>query len=185
MVAIRASLRVAAAAAAASLVVASSSCTKAPPSDEAPTSSDVALASSGARPVDHIAPDELLEGAEMAFGVKLPRAAHVDGAFTDVVYATVRAPRGALVAYYRTRVREGTLRQGAQSATTTFEHAKVPGKPGLEVSVQIREVSPQECRLEVRDTTPVPPPAGSTPEEKWRTLGMKPNGQPLDPTKVE
>jgi hypothetical protein len=162
---------------------ASLGCKKAPPPEESSSGSPSPSSGDKARPVDHVAAGELLEGTEMAFGLALPRAAHVEGAFSDVVLVTMRASVDSLVAYFRARVREGTLRKGNQSAT--FEHAKVPGKPGLEVSVQLRALSPQESRIEVRDTTPVPGTAKATPEETWRALGMKPNGQPLDPTRVE
>lgn len=165
------------------LAGAAGGCKKPPPDDSSTTQATASADAPPARPVDHVAPGELLEGTETAFGLTLPRGARIEGTFREVVLVTMRASVESLVAYVRARVREGTLRKGDQSAT--FEHAKVPGKPGLEVSVLIRAVSAQDARVELRDTTPGPSAAKSTPEETYRALGMKPNGQPLDPTKVE
>jgi hypothetical protein len=135
-----------------------------------------------ALPVDHLGPGELIEGTERAFGVVLPRDVRIEESFVDVVVARGPVSVHALAGYLRARLQEGGLREGSSSAT--FEHVKVPGKPGLELSMRI--VSWEGgARLEVRDTTPQP--AADLPDEaaRWRQAGLTPEGRVLDPTHLD
>lgn len=150
-----------------------------PPAPPAP----VAVAQ--AQPLDHLAADELLEGEKSAFGVVLPRALHVDGAFVDVVFAS--APSGQvgvhpLTKYFRARLTEGSLREGDEAAT--FEHVHVPGKGDLELALYIRAAGAL-TRVEFRDTTPKPQPKLPDDAARWRRAGLTPNGRLLDPTHLE
>jgi len=149
------------------------------PSDSASTSSQ---SEANPTPVDHLAPDELLEGPVRAFGVPLPRAAAVKGTFVDVVYASGPVSVNALARYFRARLQGGTLREGPLAAT--FEHAKVPGRPGVELAVRIA-AAPDGSSIEVRDSTP--PPAPSLPDEssRWKEVGLTPQGRLADPTHLD
>jgi hypothetical protein len=136
------------------------------------------------KPVDHLAPTELLEGDEAAFGMKLPRAAHVEHAFPDTVYVTAYVPLAAMVDYIRTHVRDGSFTQSELSAT--FSHVKVPSRPGHEMTILLREnASARRCEVQLRDTTPPETPQYADEASRWRSQGLKPGGGILDPTHLE
>ena len=142
-----------------------------------------AVAPDGAAvPKDRLAPGELLEGTEKAFGLTLPRRLHVDQSFVDVVYASGDPQPDAVANYVRARVRMGTVRIGA--ASTLFERVQIPGSPGREYSIR---VAPGErgggCRVDLRDVTP--PALPPTEVERWRAVGLTPQGKIIDPTHLE
>jgi hypothetical protein len=138
---------------------------------------------SAAPPVDHLAPDELVEGEKKAFGILLPRGLEVDGAFADVFFTSgQQLGVHPLVKYFRARLTEGSLREGEEAAT--FEHVHVPGKKDLELSVHIRTAG-NLARVELRDTTPKPEPNLPDDTARWRRVGMAPNGRLLDPTHLD
>jgi hypothetical protein len=141
-----------------------------------------AAESASARPSDHLAPDELLEGPDKAFGLALPRGSQVQSRFTDSVTATTIAHIAPLVSYVRARVREGTISKGATSAT--FEHVRIPGDPSHEYRIRLREAGGHGATLAVDDTTP-PPDTGGTQEERERALGLTKDGKIADPTHLE
>jgi len=135
-----------------------------------------------ATPVDQLAPGELVEGPEEAFGVKLPRDLKVERRYPDTVYASGPMNVHALVEYFRPRLRDGALREGKDAAT--FEHVHVPGQPGLEARVHI-VVGLGATRVEIANVTP--PPMPDLPDEaaRWRQVGLRPDGKVLDPTHLD
>jgi hypothetical protein len=133
-------------------------------------------------PVDHLAPGELVEGTEQAFGVKLPRGMRVKAAFIDVVYAQGPVLLHPAVAYFRARLRDGGLHEGDEAAT--FEHVHVPGKPGIELNVRV-EPAPGGLRVVMRDTTPAPLPALPDDAARRRAVGLTPDGRLLNPTHLD
>jgi hypothetical protein len=161
---------------AAALVLATG-CHRAPTSDAPPASSAVPVA-----PADHLAPGEIVPGPDHAFGLTLPRGFHVDGAFADAVFATGFGDVPSVARYFRSRLQDGDLRQGATSAT--FEHVHAPADPGRELRVHLDTVA-LKVRIEVHDTTP--PPAPVLPDEKsrWRQVGLTPDGHLADPTHLD
>lgn len=151
--------------------------------DEAePAPPAAAAVADAATPRDRLAPDELLEGTQKAFGLTLPRQVRVDQAFVDVVYASGEPRADAVANYVRARVRSGTVRVGA--ASTLFEHVQIPGSPGREYSIRVAQGERGEgCRIDLRDVTPpIMPP---TEAERWRAVGLSPQGKILDPTHLE
>ena len=135
-----------------------------------------------APPVDHLAPGELLEGSERAFGITLPRGVRVDGAFVQVVLASGSLTVHPLVQYFRSRLQGGDLREGETSAT--FEHVTVPGESDRQLSVHIEEVR-RKAVIDIRDTTPRA--ASKLPDEaaRWKSVGLTPGGRIADPTHLE
>lgn len=135
------------------------------------------------KPVDHLAPGELVEGTDKAFGLVLPKVMKVERSFDDVVFAIGLAPVDSLSKYVESHVREGTIKDTPDGRV--FDKVKVPGETKLLRVV----ISPPPLgggtRLQVRDVTP-PPPNDTLPDEeaRWRAVGMKPNGEPLDRTKL-
>jgi hypothetical protein len=158
-------------------LVLATGCHRAPTTDAPPASSAVVVV-----PADHLAPGELVPGTEHAFGLTLPRGFHVDAAFADAVFATGSGDVASVARYFRSRLQDGDLRQGATSAT--FEHVRAPGDPARELRVHLETVA-LKVRLEVHDTTP--PPAPVLPDEKarWRQVGLTPDGRLADPMHME
>jgi hypothetical protein len=150
----------------------------------APAASEVVKA-----PVDHLAPNELLEGSERAFGLVLPRGVRVDKPFNDIVYASGQVPLEGVKQYIRTRVRDGKMIEGdfSHQDVTTFDHVRVPINPDRELVIVVHPVlgTVGMTRLEIRDVTPVPAPKLPDDRARWAAAGLKPNGQVLDPTKLQ
>jgi hypothetical protein len=133
-------------------------------------------------PADHLGPGELVEGAVQLFGVALPRVMTVKASFVDVAYASGPTSVHSLAQYFRARLKEGILREGPEAAT--FEHVKVPGKPGLELLVRIATAA-DGARLEIRDATPRPAPALPDEPARWRAVGLTPQGHLADPSHLD
>jgi len=135
-----------------------------------------------AKPVDHLGPDELLEGSGRAFGLALPRGIEVERTFEDVVYAAGVPKVRSVVQYLRPRLRDGGFRQ--TDSTATFERVKIPGKPGQEFEIKVARIDGR-TRVEVRDVTPRPVPDLPDEAARWRQVGLTKDGKFLDPTHVE
>ena len=152
--------------------------------EDAPSTPSAAAPSASATtvPLDQLAPGELLEGSEEAFGLKLPRGLVVEHRYPGTVYASGPFTVHSLVEYFRPRLRDGSLREGKESAT--FQRVHVPGQPGLEAEVRIR-IELGTTRVEIANIPP--PPNPNLPDEaaRWRTVGLQPGGKVLDPTHLE
>lgn len=132
-------------------------------------------------PVDRALPGELAEGTQRAFGFALPRVMKVKGRFDDVVYATCDAPADQVANYVRQRVTADKIVTGPEK--TVFSRATVKGNPGTYVAISVVSYG-NRTELEVRDVTPKPVKAGLSPDERWRELGLTPEGDPIDPTQL-
>ena len=150
---------------------------------------DAPQASASAKPVDHLAPKELLEGDAKAFGIVLPRGVRVDQSFSDVVYASGPVDTEAAVKYVRAHVREGKMIQPdfAGDGKTTFDRVKVPAMPDkvLVVTVKPAKGAINATQLEVRDVTPTKAPELPDEAARWRNAGLTPEGRVLDPTHLQ
>lgn len=132
-----------------------------------------------APPPDHLGEGELLEGTEKVFGLTLPRDVKVDSRFIDLAYASGPPRPDAVANYIRGRVRFGTVHIGA--ANTLFEKVQLPDAPGREISIRVSAGdSGRGCSIELRDVTPPKPLEGSE-ADKWRAVGLTPDGKLLDP----
>jgi hypothetical protein len=162
-------------------------CNKDHPITVVAASTEVASAATQA-PVDHLAPNELLEGDAKAFGLTLPRGMSVDHAFDDVVFASGTASMPAVVAYVRAHVREGKVIKPTwqEPNRTTFDHVRVPAMPDKELVIYVQPAKGRVAttNVEVHDVTPQK--AANLPDEtaRWAAAGLKPNGQVLDPTQL-
>jgi hypothetical protein len=136
-----------------------------------------------AAPADHLAPDELVEGPDKAFGIALPRGLVVEQRYPDTVVATGTMSVHALALYFRPRLQGGSLRESEKVAT--FEHATVAGLPPYtELTIHLT-VALGQTRVEMSSTTH--PPAAALPDvsARWRQVGLTPNGKIIDPTHVD
>jgi hypothetical protein len=152
----------------------------APSERDAPPSalSPPGAAASGEAPSDHLAQDELVEGSEVALGVKLPRDLKLEQAFSDLAYARGFASVHSLTTYFRARLRDGSLREGESSAT--FEHVHTQARPDRELTVRIG-TAPGGARIELRDTTQRPSSSLPNDEARLRQVGITPEGRWVDP----
>jgi hypothetical protein len=178
-----ASTLLAAAAAAAAAAVAAAGCGRDAP-DAPPLTASAAASSAepSARPVDHLAADELVEGHDTAFGVPLPRGVLVEHRYVDTVQASGPMPVRALVKYFQARLHGGSLREG--DVVATFEHVNQPGAPDAELQIHI-EATLGKTRIDL--TSFHHQEAVKLPDEaaRWRAVGLTPNGKVLDPAHLE
>lgn len=135
-------------------------------------------------PVDHLAPGELVEGNEKVFALALPRVMHVDRAFDDSAYVSGPAAPEAVTKYIEARVRDGKVTENREGHL--FENVRVPGESRLLEIIVEKNPAGSGTRVRLRDVTPPPPPKDQPADEegRWRAVGLKPNGEPLDRTKL-
>jgi hypothetical protein len=138
-------------------------------------------ARSAAQPVDQTLPGELAEGSVRAFGFPLPRVMTVKGQFAEVVFAAGQAPADQVANYVRQRVTADKILTGPEK--TVFSRAAVKATPGPLMTISVVSRG-DKTEIEVRDITPKPAKEGLTPEERWRALGLNPDGSPIDPTQL-
>jgi hypothetical protein len=149
----------------------------APPPSVAPAP----IARSAAQPVDQVLPGELAVGSVRAFGFPLPRVMTVKGRFDEVVFAAGQAPADQVANYVRQRVTADKIVTGPEK--TVFSRAAVKATPGPLMTISV-VAHGDKTEIEVRDITPKPAKEGLTPEERWRELGLNPDGSPIDPTRL-
>jgi hypothetical protein len=134
-------------------------------------------------PVDRLAPGELVEGSDEAYGLKLPRGLDVTSRFAPVVYASGRLPVRPVVDYLRARLQGGELREGPTSAT--FQHVLVRGgQPDRELSVHVAQTV-AGVTVEMRNTTPPRIPDMPNDAERMKRVGLNPHGGFLDPKHLD
>ena len=148
------------------------------PGDASPVTS--AAATVALAPVDHLAPGELVEGTQHAFGLTLPRDVPIDRDQPGSVRAIGPVSVHALVKYFKPRLVEGKLTEGDSFAK--FEDVKLSGKPGAVYRIKLSELPPRGTLVELDDVTP--PPVPDLPDEaaRWRQVGLTPQGKLIDPT---
>lgn len=138
-------------------------------------------------PVDHLAPGELAEGTEKAFGLVLPRDMVIHRTFPNVIHASSKTARPEHVAnYFRARVQDGTVSAGAAETKFIGVHAKAELTRVLAIEVRGGNPGLASCDVMVRDITPPPVEPGLTEEERRRRMGLSPDGKTLlDPKHTE
>lgn len=134
-------------------------------------------------PVDHLGPDELIEGTDRVFGVALPRGLTVEQRSPGFVTATGPMKVRALVLYFRGRLQGGSLRES--DTVATFEHVTTPELPQYtDLSIHIT-VGLDHTTVEMVATPHPPAPALPDLSARWRQVGLTPNGKVLDPTHLD
>ena len=133
-------------------------------------------------PVDRALPGELAEGTERAFGLALPRVMVIRGSFDDVVFARGEAAADQVANYVRQRVTAEKVETGPTK--TLFSRAIVKAQPGPLVSIEVLSQG-GVTEMQVHDVTPKKVREGQDADERWRELGFRPDGTPLDPTHLQ
>lgn len=131
-------------------------------------------------PLDRLAPGELAESPELAFGFPVPVGMSVERAFPDAIYLSGEVTVPGLVSYVRKHAQ--VTNAELEDSTIRFRSVRIP-RNGLERQYAFEVVQQgRQVRLVIRDTTPTPLQPGLTEDERWKQAGLKPNGQPLSVT---
>ncbi len=128
-------------------------------------------------PPDSTEPNEIAEGSILAFGLVLPRDIQIQAQAADATYARGRLSFEGLANYVRHRVTATRVDTGP--AQTVFVDAIVKRDPKRVVQVEVRSKRGR-VELVVRDRTPKPADQGLTEAERWRRVGLRPDGRPLE-----
>lgn len=151
------------------------------PHDQAPAPT----AAPSLAPVDHLAPGELLEGKEGAFGVMLPRGMTIERQFVDVAYAYGEPSEAAVAKYFSTRVQGGKVTTGDGAATFDGVHTAAAPDTPLRIEVAVANDGPlagRGSKVTIRNVTAPKQPDLPTEADRWKAAGLTPDGKLLDPT---
>jgi len=151
--------------------------------EDAPPPPPASAAAPAPKPVDQVVPGELAEGVELAFGLPIPRRMGVKARFNDEVVASGDVAPEQLANYVRQRVLAESVETGP--AKTVFTRATVKAAPQRMLRIEVVSRRARGTELVVRDVTRPPAEPGLTEEERWRRKGLKPDGSPIDPTRLE
>lgn len=167
------------------LASASLGCRKTPPEESSTTKVPAGQAPGAAAspPLDHLAPGELVEGTEQAFGLTLPRDVHVESSDRGDVRAVGLVTMHALVKYLRAHVQESDLEEGDTYAA--LHKVKLHGNPGELYEMHLAPAGFRGTSLLVQDVTPMPAPNLPDETSRWKAAGLTPNGKVLDPTHLD
>jgi hypothetical protein len=137
-----------------------------------------------APPVDRLAPGELVTGDKKAFAIALPRDLTIDQALPEVVFASGPVGASDLANYVRARVRDGAVTVGATA--TVFDQVKPIDDPSRLLYIRIFSgPMGRGARMEVRNVTPPPLPNLPNEAERWKQMGLSPDGRILDPKHLQ
>jgi hypothetical protein len=106
----------------------------------------------------------------------------VEARFPDAVFAAGELSPNDVAGYVRARVIAEGVEKGA--AKTVFTRATLKDAPERVLRIEI-VTRPGSTALVVRDATRPPAKSGVSEEQRWRELGLTPQGEPLDRTKLE
>lgn len=147
------------------------------PVPPAPPPGPAAAASSKPRLVDTTAPGEIAESGERAFGLALPRGLIVQERHPDHTVADGTLAFEPLANFIRARVNAAQVETGPSK--TIFVNAQVKDDPKRVVRVEVSSYAGR-TRLVVRDRTKKPAEQGLTEAERWRRLGLTPDGRVIE-----
>lgn len=139
-----------------------------------------------APPPDRLAPDELAEGAVKVHGLRLPRRARVLKTVGELTFVRSDLTPAQLATYVRARVEGG--RETAESATETRWDAitlKGGGGPRLDITVRGLHDADDPTEMVLHPLPKSNVPATASEEERWRAVGVTPNGKLIDSQKRE
>lgn len=160
-------------------VLACTSCHKKSAPADASTS---VPATSSAKPIDHLASNELAAGTADVWGFTVPRDMRIEHRFPEIAYVVGPVQPDALANYVRERVTVSHVEIGA--GRTIFPRAKIKGGSDHYYELDVIP-EPGGTRLQIQDLTPVKVIPGLSDEERWRQAGLTPQGRPLDMKKFE
>ena len=105
---------------------------------------------------------------------------NVDVRFPDAIFASGEASHKDLVGYVRERVVSEKVETLATK--TVFEGATSKSAPSAKMRIEVIALGKGQAKLVIRDETRPAAKPGLTEEERWRELGLTPQGELLDPS---
>lgn len=102
------------------------------------------------------------------------------------MHVGVTYSREEVANFIRARVKDGKTTSG--SSTTRFDDVIVAKDPTKHLTIEVMSApmtSPYRAQLIISDVTPEPEPPGMTDADRWKKLGLTPNGKPVDPNRLE
>ena len=128
-----------------------------------------------ARPVDHLAPGELIDGEAQAFGLSLPRGLSIVGGISGQITGETEAPPEHVSNYFRARVADGKITVGTTS--TMFARVRAKANPSRELDIRV-EQTPNGSRVDIMDVTRPAGPAPTSAAAALKEVGLDPAGRP-------
>ena len=138
------------------------------------------------KPPDHLAPAEVVEGKERAFGLPLPHGSSVGSQFPTSMQVRTRLTPEDLVNFVKARVKDGTVMHGT-SVTQLFAVTPLAA-PEKRLTIDVRpyrDGDGNRSEMLVQDFTAPPTEPGLTDEQRWKKAGLTPSGLVADPTKLQ
>lgn len=132
--------------------------------------------------MDRLAPGELPLGTEKAFALPLPITSVVLQRYGGSCFVRTGYSPEEIVNFVRIHVKGGKVVAGTSS--TTFTDVVVPAEPARHLEIDVRRASTvNEARTEIRVTDVTPPPNDPNLSEpdRWKKVGLTPDGKLLDP----
>lgn len=138
-------------------------------------------------PVDRLAPGELAEGV-VVFGVTLPRGMKVKNNGHEWVMAVGNLKFEQVASYMRDHLEAERVETGPAKTLFTGVTTTDNGK-ARKLRVEVADTgSGLRTRIDLYDETPVEVPDDykelSVPD-RWKRVGLTPDGKPIDPEKFE
>jgi hypothetical protein len=142
-----------------------------------------APSASARKPLDRLAPGELMPGTAEAFGFIAPKQLRLERRFPGEAHFVGQASAEAVANYVRERVSVERVEVGV--ARTVFPKVIIKGgDPNKHYRIEVVRDGPLS-RIMIRDITVPAAPEGLSEEERWTRAGMRPDGKPLDPKKLQ
>jgi hypothetical protein len=164
------------------LVVLGSGCKK-PTTDTGPVASAAPVAAP-AVPVDHVPPGSLAPGTEKAFALVLPlgfaRPTRVERTSASIGVAQPKQ----VVTYIKERVRDGKLIEGKTDDRTVFDGVRIPDEPDRYLRIVVTKQG-DSTLIDVTDVTPPPALPNVSQTERYKQVGLDPQGRLLHPKTLE
>ncbi len=129
-------------------------------------------------PLDRLAPGELGASSRLVFGFPVPEGMAIKRTYPDASYLTGHVPAKDLVHYVRKHTNSQLVE--LQNGRTVFSNVRLlGGDPKRRYRIEVSDRGKRSL-LTLVDTTPAPSVPGLTPEERWKRVGLRPDGTPLD-----
>jgi hypothetical protein len=138
------------------------------------------------KPVDRLAPNEVVEGKERAFGLPLPRDIRVKARFPTTVHVESPLAPGDVTNFFSARVKNGKVVPGA--SLTTLTQVSPVAEPAKQLIIEVRGLRRGDgtrTEMVIRDVTAPPVETGLSNEQRWEKAGLTPTGKIMDPKHLQ
>jgi hypothetical protein len=140
------------------------------------------VAPKAAIPKDHVDEGTLVPGSEKAYAIAVPVGFAVTSRVGKTITILGKEPTRKVVNYLKERVRDGKVLESNEH--TVFQGVRIPDDPAryLEIEVVDKRFG---TVISVTDVTPAPELPPATQEERYKQVGLDPQGRLLNPRTLE